>query len=75
MLCTFCTPGLPQIHENENYIVLIEDYNLQRILNLVTNQRVVQSRIKIQEKIQDIQELQEKRQDKYKKIFSKEKIE
>ena len=43
------------------------------------NQRVVQSRfkikVKIQEKTQDVQELQEKHQDKYKKIFSKEKIE
>jgi len=39
------------------------------------NQRVIQSRIKIQEKTQDMQELQEKHQDKYKKIFSKENIE
>jgi len=31
--------------------------------------------MKIQEKTQDIQELQEKHQGKYKKIFSKEKIE
>jgi len=31
--------------------------------------------VKIQEKTKDMQELQEKHQDKYKKIFSKEKIE
>ena len=45
----------------------------------IKNQRVVKSRfkikMKIQEKTQDIQELQEKHQGKYKKIFSKEKIE
>ena len=42
------------------------------------NQRVIQSRIKIQvknqEKTQHMQEHQEKHQDKYKKIFSKKRL-